>query len=247
MRRLNANVATASAQKRCNPGACGVALTPAPSSGAVRRAQTAYCGIDRHSPTLIGAQIKQGDTVLQAWRIRKAAPYIPRGAHVLDIGCSDGALFRALEGRIGSGVGVDTAPVPGDRGRFRFIQGHAPGALPDGDRYDAITMLAVLEHIAPDAQHALVASCVALLRPHGRVVCTVPSPKVDALIHLGQWLRILDGTAEHEHYGFEPADTLRLFTDCGFTVRRAQRFQLGLNNLFVFARPDDRAHSMTCS
>jgi hypothetical protein len=30
-------------------------------------------------------------------------------------------------------------------------------------------------------------------------------------------------------------------------VRRAQRFQLGLNNLFVFARPDDRAHSMTRS
>ena len=71
--------------------------------------------------TLTGAQIRRGDTVLQSWRIRKAAPYIPRGAHVLDIGCSDGALFRALQGRIASGVGIDTAPVPGDHGSFRFI------------------------------------------------------------------------------------------------------------------------------
>ena len=38
----------------------------------------------------------------------------------------------------------------------------------------------------------------------------------------------LDGMAEHEHYGFEPADTVRLFTESGLTVHRAQRFQLGL-------------------
>lgn len=180
--------------------------------------------------------MRQGDSLLQSWRIRKAAPYIPRGAHVLDIGCSDGALFRVLGDRIASGVGIDTAPVPTGTRAFRFIRGHAPGALPDGDRYDAITMLAVLEHIPPPAQRELAASCRSLLRPHGRVICTVPSPKVDTLIHVGQRLRILDGMAEHEHYGFEPADTVRLFAECGFALRRSQRFQLGLNNLFVFAR-----------
>src|SRR4029077_4501195 len=101
------------------------------------------------------AQMRQGDSVLQLWRIRTAAAYIPRGAHVLDVGCSDGALFRVLGGRIASGVGIDTAPVPDDRGSFRFIQGYAPEALPKGDRYDVITMLAVLEHIPPDAQRDL--------------------------------------------------------------------------------------------
>jgi hypothetical protein len=97
-------------------------------------------------------------------------------------------------------------------------------------------MLAVLEHIPPDAQRDLAASCVSLLRQRGRIVCTVPSPKVDSLIHLGQRPRILEGMAEHEHYGFEPADTVRLFTESGLALRRARRFQLGLNNLFVFAR-----------
>jgi 2-polyprenyl-3-methyl-5-hydroxy-6-metoxy-1,4-benzoquinol methylase len=191
--------------------------------------------------------MRQGDSVLQLWRIRKAAPYIPRGAHVLDIGCSDGALFRVLGDRIASGVGIDAAPVPAGAGAFRFIQGYAPEALPAGDRYDAITMLAVLEHIPPAAQRELAASCVSLLRPHGMVICTVPSPRVDTLIHVGQRLRILDGMAEHEHYGFKPADTVRLFADSGFVLRRSQRFQLGLNNLFVFARSGDGSRLTTRS
>ena len=56
-------------------------------------------------------------------------------------------MFRTLRGRIASGVGIDTAPVPGDHGSFRFIQGSARAALPEGDRFDVITTLAVLEHI----------------------------------------------------------------------------------------------------
>jgi SAM-dependent methyltransferase len=190
-----------------------------------------------------GVPIKQGDSILQSWRIRKAAPFIPPSAHVLDIGCSDGALFRALGDRIASGVGIDTAPVPPDRGTFRFIQGYAPAALPEGDRYDAITLLAVLEHIPPAPQRDLSAACFALLQPRGRVVCTVPSPQVDSLIHLGQRLRILDGMAEHEHYGFKPGDTIGLFAGSGFRLLRHQRFQLGLNHLFVFARADDDSRS----
>jgi SAM-dependent methyltransferase len=187
--------------------------------------------------------MKQGDSVLQSWRIRMAAPYIPKAAHVLDIGCSDGALFRVLKDRIASGVGIDTAAVPDDYGSFRFIRGYAPEALPAADRYDAITLLAVLEHIPLDAQRKLASACARLLNPGGRVICTVPSPKVDTLIHLGQRLKVLDGMAEHEHYGFEPGHTPRLFTDQGFTMRRRQRFQLGLNNLFVFATTRDCSRS----
>ena len=59
--------------------------------------------------SVTGAHIKQGDSVLQSWRIRKAAPYIPRRAHVLDIGCSDGALFRVLGDRIAAGAAAALA------------------------------------------------------------------------------------------------------------------------------------------
>jgi SAM-dependent methyltransferase len=233
----DAHVATASAQARCNLRDWGVASTREVNSHAA-------CTLESPPSTpLIGTHIKPGDSVLQSWRIAVATPYIPHAAHVLDIGCGDGALFRALGSRIASGVGIDAAPVPRDHGSFRFIQGHAPEALPEHDRYDAITLLAVLEHIPPDAQRDLAAACRMLVRDPGRVVCTVPSAQVDSLIHLGQRLAVLDGIEAHEHHGFVPADTLPLFTNAGFVLRRAQRFQLGLNNLFVFAPDGDRSSS----
>jgi len=72
--------------------------------------------------------VKRGDTLLQSWRIRKAAPYIPSGATVLDVGCSDGALFRILKDRISSGIGIDPTAVPPDYGSFRFVRGAAPAS-----------------------------------------------------------------------------------------------------------------------
>jgi 2-polyprenyl-3-methyl-5-hydroxy-6-metoxy-1,4-benzoquinol methylase len=182
--------------------------------------------------------VKAGDTVLQSWRVSKAARHIPSGARVLDVGCGDGALFRMLGDRIESGVGIDAEAVPDDYGPFRFVRGLAPEALPQGSTYDTITLLAVLEHIPRNAQSELAAACRMQLRPGGRVICTVPSPRVDRMIHLGQRLRILDGIAHHEHYGFGPEETTRVFTEHGFQLMVSQRFQLGLNNLFVFEGHD---------
>lgn len=180
--------------------------------------------------------MKRADSILQRWRIEMAARHIPPGAHVLDIGCSDGALFRTLQGRIASGVGVDSEPVPEDYGNFRFVRGRAPDDLWAGETFDAITMLAVLEHVPATEQRKLAEGCRAMLKMGGRVICTVPSPKVDSLIHLGKQLGVLDGMKEFEHYGFEPSYTVSLFVHHGFLLCQTRRFQLGLNNLFVFAK-----------
>jgi hypothetical protein len=40
----------------------------------------------------------------------------------------------------------------------------------------------------------------------------------------------------HEHYGFDPVDTLRIFSAPRFSLVGHRRFQLGLNNLFVFEK-----------
>ena len=74
------------------------------------------------------------------------------------------------------------------------------------------------------------------LNPNGRVIITVPSPRVDDILHLLLKLRLISGIAVHEHYGFQPADTLRLFPGPRFRLLRRSTFQLGLNNLFVFER-----------
>ena len=86
--------------------------------------------------------MRQGDVILQRWRIEMAARHLPPGAHVLDIGCGDGALFSVLKDRIASGVGVDSDSVPEDYGTFRFIRGRAPDDLPVGETHSATSPMA---------------------------------------------------------------------------------------------------------
>ena len=52
--------------------------------------------------------MKYLERLAQRWRIEEAAPYIPEGAQVLDIGCADGALFRLMRKPAGAGsMGID--------------------------------------------------------------------------------------------------------------------------------------------
>ena len=84
------------------------------------------------------------DQVLRNWRIRKALTHMAPAERLLDVGCGDGELLRQL-GR--NGVGIDPrlakpADVPG----VQFVRGNFPDDLPVAEPFDAITMLAVLEH-----------------------------------------------------------------------------------------------------
>jgi SAM-dependent methyltransferase len=146
-------------------------------------------------------------------------------------------LFRKLGGRIRRGVGIE--PTLRERiaaDNYELLPGTFPGDAPTGMSFNVITMLAVLEHI-PEAQHADVAdSCARLLRPGGRAVITVPSPRVDRILRLLIQLRVVSGMAAHEHHGFEPEHTLGIFTAPRFRLLARKTFQLRLNNLFVFER-----------
>ena len=168
-----------------------------------------------------------------------ARPWIPRGARVLDIGCGDGALFDILGARIAGGVGIDPELPATARTRrsahVRLVRGRFPDAAPD-EAFGVITMLAVIEHLPASAHADVGATAARLLGPGGRVIATVPAPQVDHLVELLQRLRLADGMSLHEHHGFRPMDTRRIFEPAGFRLLRHRRFQLGLNNLFVFER-----------
>ena len=175
------------------------------------------------------------DRFLRDTRIRRARPFIRAGDAVLDVGCADGAMFRRWQGHIGRGVGIEPAldePVRADG--YELLPGRFPETMPATGEFDVITMLAVLEHIPVPGQAQLADVCAALLRPGGRIVITVPSARVDAILHLLIRLRLIGGIAAHEHYGFSPDDTLAVFPPPHYRLVRRQRFQLGLNNLFVF-------------
>ncbi|MDQ6858202.1 MAG: class I SAM-dependent methyltransferase [Chloroflexota bacterium] len=180
--------------------------------------------------------MKVADRVLQRWRIAVAAPWIPRGARVLDVGCADGALFSVLRGKIGGGVGLDpNAPLSAGPDGVRYVRGIFPADAPD-EQFDTVTMLAVIEHL-PEASHAAIGEAAArLLREGGRLIATVPDPAVDGIVHVLQRLGVAEGMQVHEHHGFVAARSRAIFEPAGFRLLTHRHFQLGLNNLFVFER-----------
>ena len=181
--------------------------------------------------------MKFGDRVLQRWRIAKAAPWIKRNGRLLDVGCADGAIFKQLAGQIAGGVGIDPdVPKPEQLANGLLVPGVFPENLPDSQKFDAITMLAVLEHIPQAVQGKLANDCFQYLNPGGRLIITVPSPFVDNILAVLKTLRIVDGMSLEEHYGFKPADTRTIFEGARLKLVTHRRFQLGLNHLFVFEK-----------
>jgi SAM-dependent methyltransferase len=182
--------------------------------------------------------MKPIDILLQKWRIKKAARFIPSHAKIIDVGAHTGELFQSLGGKMREGFGVepllDTDELRGPN--YAIKKGCFPERKPDANGWDCITMLAVLEHIPKEEQPDLTRACHALLREGGRVIITVPSPLVDRILEILGTLRLIDGMSLHEHWGFSPGDTAHVFAPPGFALLHHKRFQLGLNHIFVFEK-----------
>ena len=183
--------------------------------------------------------MKSLDNFLQEARIRQVASFIPRAARVLDIGSHEGVLFARLGKDIDASIGIDphitkTAKV----GHHQLIRGLFPADMPSGMTFDVVTMLAVLEHIPPAEYPAFSAGVWQYLKPGGSLIITVPSKWVDPILHVLRFFRLIDGMSLEEHHGFEVSDTLSIFEQRFFHLVLHRRFQLGLNNLFVFRKHD---------
>ncbi len=179
---------------------------------------------------------------MQTWRLSKLKPFLVRGARVLDVGCADGVLFRRYASLGIHGVGLDPCVAVDSvdkSGNVRLIRGSVCDEWPGMGRFDVIVMLAVLEHIPASDQPGLAARCAASLNPVGRVVITVPSPKVDGILDWLIRLGLADGMSVEEHYGFSPDRVRPMFEAVGLRLKVHETFQLGLNHLFVFEKPHD--------
>jgi SAM-dependent methyltransferase len=181
--------------------------------------------------------MKALDKYLQRVRINKAKKYIKKGDSVLDIGSVDGIMFEKWEGYISHGVGVD--PTLKETIKTDFYQlypGYFPNACPKGIKFNAITLLAVLEHIPTSEQKSLAENCHQYLKEGGRLIITVPSPQVDQILEILLKLKLIEGMSLEEHYGYKPEDTEQIFSSPMFKLLKKEKFQLGLNNLFVFEK-----------
>lgn len=177
------------------------------------------------------------DRAIQTWRIRRAGRFISNSARLLDIGCSDGALFRQLS-FLRDGVGIDPDLKSNLRlSNAELVAGFFPHDLPDQRGFDVITLLAVLEHMPAAEQAQTARNCFQHLNPGGKLIITVPSPMVDKILSVLKLLRLVDGMKTEQHYGYDVRLTPGIFGSAGLELVRSKQFQCGLNNLFVFHKP----------
>ena len=172
------------------------------------------------------------DKYLQNKRISKVEPFLNIQDIVLDIGSSDGILFRKIK-KIKYGVGIEPDIEKDLEGEnYKVLKGVFP-VLSLSMKFDAITVLAVLEHVPLHLQQNFALSCYSCLNKKGKLIITVPSSKVDLILRVLKTLHLIDGMNLHEHYGFDANKTPEIFKRY-FKLILHKKFQFGLNNLFIF-------------
>jgi len=100
---------------------------------------------------------------------------LPRPAEILDVGCGNGLFFGKL-GLFGTvrGIEIDGSLIPSDSAyRDRIFDKPLGDPQYSAFRFDLITALDVIEHIEDD--HRAVSDMLAMLRPGGKLVITVPA------------------------------------------------------------------------
>ena len=159
-------------------------------------------------------------------RLKAVLPYV--NGRLLDVGCGSNMLVRHYE----NGVGIDVHPWPG----ADLIVPVTATLQWESGTFDTITIVAALNHIPNRA--AVLDECRRLLRPGGRVVITMLTPRTSRVWH---WLRAPwdadqrdRGMRPGEVYGFTRQQLLELFKRAGFSLLSSQRFMLGLNGVYVF-------------
>lgn len=180
--------------------------------------------------------MKPVDYFIQKWRMRIVARWLPNQARILDIGCHQGEFLLWLGKRISPSIGYDPLyKGTANMGDNKFVSDKFQEGLPFEDgSFDAVTLLATIEHIHDKS--VISREAARLLRSGGRIIITVPSPFVDKILNLLVRLHIVDGMSLEEHHGFLPHQLSDIFIPDGFELRKKQKFQFGLNNLYVFER-----------
>lgn len=143
----------------------------------------------------------------------KVVDLVPRGARVLDVGCSTGYLGEILireRGAAVTGIELDSADAAQarERGLDPVLEGdldHFDWEKLGGDRFDVIVFADVLEHLR--APQAVLEACAGLLQAGGRVAISVPN-----VAHMSVRVELMEGAFVYERVGILDDTHTRYFT-----------------------------------
>lgn len=169
---------------------------------------------------------------------------VERGS-ILDIGCGHEPLFLQSSGfrrRVGIDQQVTTAQAAAweARGITLIRQDMEVDDIlpfPDG-QFDAVTMLAVFEHIELPKLKTLVGEIRRVLKPGGCYILTTPAYWTDPILWALSKIKLLSAEEVDEHEKTHShASIADLLVECGFSAENSTHgsFELGMN-LWACAR-----------
>ena len=127
-----------------------------------------------------------------------------RAGRILDIGCGSYPYFLAHTA-FKEKFAVDQLPMPKETAannqiEFFTLNLNEEPRLPFGDDYfDAVTLLAVVEHLNPDSMALLFRESRRVLKRAGMVILTTPAAWSDGLLKFMARINLVSAEEIHEH------------------------------------------------
>ena len=173
------------------------------------------------------------EPILRWMRLKRVISNIPNNSTILDIGCGTSARFlKTISPKIKQGFGVDFKVENATYGNIKTTQLKLDDRLPFGDSsFDAVTMLAVLEHIENEKQ--ILKEIDRVLVPGGKLILTVPSTRAKPVLEfLAYKLKIVNEAEIRDHKRYYDRTKLKkvLIEAIEFEQFSHQYFQLWMNN-----------------
>lgn len=164
---------------------------------------------------------------------------------MLDIGCGSYPLFLAgsnFTEKVGLDRVVVSLPDELRSSNLKVLEYDVQtgSQLPfPADHFDVVTMLAVFEHVEPQALSRLVAEIRRVLKPGGLYVLTTPAHWTDWLLKLLGRLRLVSHEEIDEHKGSYRHSAIRSYLEgAGFAADRIRTgyFEAGMNTWATAAK-----------
>lgn len=150
---------------------------------------------------------------------------------VLDLGCGDGAILRALKAE-GTGIDIDPSRFPPDSGKINYIRHDITETLPFiSNTFDFCIMSQVIEHLTPPDIEPVLKECLRILKPEGKIIILTPTPSADFILKL---LALMNFIGRFEHMIYFTKDGLeKLCRKVGFRTNDMYYYNFWLNTIYI--------------
>jgi SAM-dependent methyltransferase len=165
---------------------------------------------------------------LRAQRANKLIPSSLRSGRILDIGCGSYPYFLAHTS-FTEKFAIDQIPLPQQTAAELRIESftldlEVKPRLPFQDNFfEAVTLLAVVEHLDPAHMAALFKEIYRVLKPNGQVILTTPAAWSDGLLKFMARINLVSAEEIHEHaYAYTLPLLGWYFGQSGFEMTKTQ-------------------------